>query len=414
MNEVIDTPSRQRKARLSLLGCSLAVFWSGCIAFGYPGVMGPYWQQLFGVGQTQTGMVVTCQLFALAIGMFFSGKVHMAIGMRRCIAIGTAINVISVAASAFAPNMAMIYAWGIISSLGCSFVYGPALTTVQLWMPHKRGTASGVVNLVFGTSAAIISPLWNDMLATAGYQAVNIMLVVGMVATNIVALILTEIPERAGLSDADLAVHREITEHSRRTSAADHDYSVREALRTKEFWIIWLSWVFMGAAGISMVSLSKSYAISLGLAAVSIFTGFNIANGVIRIVAGTLSDKIGGAKLAAGAYILAAVGYLLLIVLNGALPLAAAAALVGTGMAALFTVTGPITSNLFGLKNFGVIYGLVFTAYGFVGSLLGPALAGAILDATDGAYWIVFGYLAAFCLVAALLMVVLSRMTSRR
>lgn len=83
MLETIDTPTRRHKAQLALLGCCLSVFWNGCIAFGFPGVMGSYWQEQFGVGQGQVGLVVTCELFALACSMFFSGKVHLAIGMRR-------------------------------------------------------------------------------------------------------------------------------------------------------------------------------------------------------------------------------------------------------------------------------------------------------------------------------------------
>lgn len=70
MLETIDTPTRRHKAQLALLGCCLSVFWNGCIAFGFPGVMGSYWQEQFGVGQGQVGLVVTCELFALACSMF--------------------------------------------------------------------------------------------------------------------------------------------------------------------------------------------------------------------------------------------------------------------------------------------------------------------------------------------------------
>lgn len=410
MLETIDTPTRRHKAQLALLGCCLSVFWNGCIAFGFPGVMGSYWQEQFGVGQGQVGLVVTCELFALACSMFFSGKVHLAIGMRRCIALATIVNVAAFAMAMMATNIYMIYGWALISSFGGSFVYGPALTTAQLWMPHKRGLASGLVNLVMGTSAAVITPLWNDMLSSVGYASVNVMVMAGLVITNAVACLLVEVPDRTNLSLQDKEAHRLLTQESKRNSAAgERDFTVREALRSKEFWIIWFCWVLMGAAGVSMVSLSKSYALSLGLGAVVVFTGYNITNGVIRIVVGALSDKLGGVRLAIAAYLLAGLGYVLLIVLRGPVELAFAAALVGVGMGTLFTVSGPVVSNLFGLKYFGLIYGLVLTAYGFVGGVLGPALAGFVLDITAGNYPIVFGYLAAFSVASALLMVILKR-----
>lgn len=61
----------------------------------------------------------------------------------------------------------------------------------------------------------------------------------------------------------------------------------------------------------------------------------------------------------------------------------------------------PLAADLFGPRHFGEIFGLLFTAYGFLSGALGPALAGAILDATNGNFVIVFSYLGAFCLAAA-------------
>lgn len=61
----------------------------------------------------------------------------------------------------------------------------------------------------------------------------------------------------------------------------------------------------------------------------------------------------------------------------------------------------PLAADLFVPRHFGEIFGLLFTAYGFLSGALGPALAGAILDATNGNFVIVFSYLGALCLAAA-------------
>jgi len=83
------------------------------------------------------------------------------------------------------------------------------------------------------------------------------------------------------------------------------------------------------------------------------------------------------------------------------------AACAGMGFGTLFTIVSPMTSSIFGLKNFSMIFGLIFTAYGFISSLAGPTLSGYILDVTGGNYEIVFTYLAAFALTGAVLMFVL-------
>lgn len=178
-----------------------------------------------------------------------------------------------------------------------------------------------------------------------------------------------------------------------------YDLSVSEALKTKEFWMIWFTWVFMGAAGISMVSLSKTYALVLGAGGVVLLTAFNLANGISRIFAGILSDRVGAGVTGGAAFALAAIGYLLMPHV-GTIPLAVACAiLVGIGFGTLFTITGPMATGLFGLKNFGMIFGLIFTAYGLVGGIAGPALAGFILEKTGGNYGIVFTYLGVFALL---------------
>ncbi|HSO20255.1 MAG TPA: hypothetical protein VLT88_12395, partial [Desulfosarcina sp.] len=64
-------------------------------------------------------------------------------------------------------------------------------------------------------------------------------------------------------------------------------------------------------------------------------------------------------------------------------------------------VSGPLAGDCFGMQNFGAIFGLIFTAYGFVAGPLGPWLSGLILDATGGDYMLVFSLLGLLYLAAA-------------
>jgi len=62
-----------------------------------------------------------------------------------------------------------------------------------------------------------------------------------------------------------------------------------------------------------------------------------------------------------------------------------------------------LVSDCFGLEHFGVIFGLIFTAYGFVSGAIGPSLSGYILDATGGNFTLVLSYLGLFCTASGLL-----------
>ena len=53
------------------------------------------------------------------------------------------------------------------------------------------------------------------------------------------------------------------------------------------------------------------------------------------------------------------------------------------------------------MAYFGAIFGLIFTAYGFVSGPLGPWLSGYILEVTQGNYTLVFSYLGTMYLGAA-------------
>jgi len=75
-----------------------------------------------------------------------------------------------------------------------------------------------------------------------------------------------------------------------------------------------------------------------------------------------------------------------------------ASVLIGFNYGANLSVFPSATKDYFGLRNFGVNYGFVFTAWG-VGGILGPMLSGLIFDRYknfDNAYLI-----AAVCLLVA-------------
>jgi OFA family oxalate/formate antiporter-like MFS transporter len=64
----------------------------------------------------------------------------------------------------YASNINHIYWWSFLIGVSSAFVYIPALTAAQQWYPHKRGLVSGLVNFVFAFSAALISPVFVQLL----------------------------------------------------------------------------------------------------------------------------------------------------------------------------------------------------------------------------------------------------------
>jgi OFA family oxalate/formate antiporter-like MFS transporter len=312
----------------------------------------------------------------------------------------------------FASQMWHIYAWGFVTGLASIFIYVPAVMLPQLALPRYPGLAAGFVSAMFGLSAALVTPGLGGLLDSAGYRR-----------TTLLVLALTLLTGAAGLAVLRWslgALGRAAHARPAKTSSSSGGRPVRRlqvgsqaadlpwgrALRSGSFWALWLTWALQGGAGIALVTLAVGLGVSKGFSAgtaLVILSAFNLTNGLSRLVAGAFSDRLGRALTISFTSVPAGLAYLLLPHVDSLAATAVLASLVGLGFGSMFAVSAPLVAECFGMANFTLIFALVMTAYGFVGSLLGPALAGYLLDATDGSYLLVFGYLGAFFLAGAVL-----------
>ncbi len=395
----------KKKAVLALIGGSLATFWPGALCFGYPGVLGPYWRETFEVGTADTGNIMFFMLASLGIFMFLVGRWQERLGLRTMVVIGGILCGVNMLTAAYANGMAMVYLWAFVTGAASCFTNMPALTAVQRWFPGRRGLVSGIVNLVFGSAAAIASPALARMLSGMGYLSMNLVLGAVALVTGIAASVLISDPTRLGLQP--IAGGK-----AAKVAMPGPSLTVREALRTRDFWLIWLTWATVGAAPIAMVTQSVNYGLSQGVelqTAVIILTAFNLTNGLSRILTGYFSDRIRRNLTMAVAFALAGVAYFILPHTSGIAIAAVLAAFVGFALGTLFAVSAPLVADHFGLRHFGAIFGMVFTAYGFLAGPLGPWLSGFIVDAGGGSYVPVFSYLGGMCLLGAVFISLVGR-----
>lgn len=392
-----DMAGRFRGGPAALAASCAAIFWPGAFIFSFPGVMNQHWQSAYGVGRGAVGQTLFFVLAAVGIFMFLTGRWQEKIGTARVTAIGGILCGASSIMVGYASGMGMVYLWAFLVGASSSFIYIPALTVVQRFYPQRRGLVSGIVNMVFGLSAAVMGPVFSQMLNCVGYASMTLALGILAMVTGLVASLFIRLPaeEQKGPSNS-----------VSRSSPPERALTVSQSLRTRAFWLLWLTWALAGAGGIAMVTLSTSFGISKGLAmkeAVLILTAFNVTNGLSRLVSGYLSDILGRNLTMSLGFVIAGLSYLLLPHLEGIVLWAILAAGVGFAFGTLFAVSAPLASDCFGMEHFGAIFGLVFTAYGFLSGPLGPWLSGRLLDASGGNFSPVFIYLGTFFLVSAVL-----------
>lgn len=389
----------RRRGILAVAACSVALFCSGAFIFGFPGVMAPYWQETLHVGRGAIGNILFFVLAAVGICMFFVGRWQERVGITRMITVGALVTGLDVFFAAYASSLPLLYAWAFIMGAASCFLYIPILTSVQRWFPMRRGLVSGVVNLTFGVSAAAMAPVFHCLHESIGYYWMTALLSVATTVVGVVAARFTgppaasQAPEAGGKGTASLpGVGRSLT--------------VSQSIRTGSFWFLWLTWALQGAAGIAMVTLSTAFGLSKGHgldSAVLILTAFNLTNGFGRFLGGVVSDLIGRNLTMSVTFFSAGLAYMVLPYSDWLVLSATLAAVIGLAFGTLFGVSAPLATDCFGITHFGAIFGLVFTAYGFVAGIIGPSLSGYLLDATRGNFAIVFSYLGAFCLVSSCL-----------
>jgi nitrate/nitrite transporter NarK len=204
-----------------------------------------------------------------------------------------------------------------------------------------------------------------------------------------------------------------------KTTAAALNLGPAEILRTPLFYLLWAMYAFASGAGLMIIgnitTIAKLGKIEAGFILVALLA---IGNAAGRIIAGMLSDRIG--RIWTMFIIFLFQAGLMMVLRTGLTDMIAfviVSMLLGFNYGACLSVFPSAVKDNFGLKNFGINYGLVFTAWG-VGGFVFPLFAGKLFEAvrkTTGTGSYNDAYLtAAAVLVLAAALTFVTRSTEQR
>jgi MFS family permease len=181
-------------------------------------------------------------------------------------------------------------------------------------------------------------------------------------------------------------------------------------LATPQFWILYAMYFCGAAAGLTFISVAKDLGKhSLGelafLAVVIIAAG----NTFGRIFAGTLSDKIGRQWTLFSAFVCQAVMVAVLFWLtrHGGgtwMVILPVVFLLGMNYGANLALFPAACKDYFGIRNFGLNYGWMFTAFGSAGLVM-PWVNGRIKDMT-GSFDLTYAIIISMMMLSAVLAVI--------
>jgi OFA family oxalate/formate antiporter-like MFS transporter len=353
-----------------------------------------------------------CLIFALV--MVPAGRMQDKLSPRLVATIGGVLVGIGfiVAAQTTSP-IGYLLGFGVLAGAGIGFGYASATPPAVKWFPPaKTGMIAGIVVSGFGLASVYAAPLAKWLTTAYGLDKMMMILGTGFLVVVVGLAQLLKPPHKVLQF---IAEYGDVGRKKKEAMAGlpitrENDFTPKQMLSTCSFYMLWFMYACGAGAGLMIISklspiASNQAGIQLGFLLVAVLA---IGNGGGRIVAGMLSDKIGRKATMLTCFIFQAVLILLLSqaregnILAKVPVMAVISALIGANYGANLALFPSITKDYYGLNNFGINYGLIFTSWG-VGGFMLAFLAGKMFDIYQ-TYAIAY-YSASILLVLAAIMV---------
>jgi predicted MFS family arabinose efflux permease len=250
---------------------------------------------------------------------------------------------------------------------------------ISAWLDQRRGLGIGVALAGVGIGTAVLPQYTQALLEQFGWRGAVIGLAVLLAVVALPpALIWIREPE-----PFELVVAGEGRSAGSTAVAPRTGLSLRQTLRTSQFWVLAVSTLIVSTAVhggmVHIVPMLTDRGVSPAAAA-SVLIVAGIASLVGRLLSGYLIDRLFAPYVGAVAFLLPCVGFALLGTGTSA---AAGVILIGLAVGAEMDMISFMTSRYFGLRRLGQIYGVTLAVFA-VGTALGPLLFSLSFDNLGG------------------------------
>ena len=305
-----------------------------------------------------------------------------------------------------------ILTYGLLSGVGLGIGYIAPVSTLVKWFPDRRGLATGMAVLGFGTGALITAPLAAGLMETLGISTTFYILGTSYFVLMLLGALYIAPPPKGWLPGGMKQSH---TSGTKKAVSDLSSLTAKEAVKTKHFWMLWTIMIINTSAGIMMISVASPMAQTIGglsTAAAAVMVGLmGIFNGAGRIGWAAASDYLSRPVVFIIFFIIQLIAFLTLPNISSALLFQILIFLVVSCYGGGFSNLPAFIADLFGTKELGAIHGYLLTTWS-LGGLIGPTLVSQIYSRT-GSYIPVF-YVFTFLIIVALIIAVLLKKDVRR
>ena len=327
------------------------------------------------------------------ITMIIGGLLNDKYGPRWVMFVGGLMFGAGMFTSGLAQNVThLIISYGLCVGWGMSLVYGCTISNTIKFFPDKRGMVGGMTTASYGISSVIFAPL-ADWLCGLTNARMTFMILGGifLVIICIGSFFMDKCP--TGFVPVGFVPPQ------RANAKAAVDKTPLEMLKTPVFYVMLILLTCGGTFGLMIISGAKGLALGMTTASASVATLFVsvlcLFNTAGRLVAGTLSDKLGRVNTLTFALFIALAGLATLYIcgITGSVLLfAVGVMLIGVCFGTFMGVFPGFCADQFGTKNNTVNYGIMWIGFSSAG-IVGPSVLTAVHNATgsyQGAFVIAF------------------------
>ncbi|WP_019639532.1 L-lactate MFS transporter [Paenibacillus fonticola] len=353
--------------------------------------------KVFNASMPEIMMAFTINAAISPIPMILGGKFVDRGGARAAIFLGGAMFGLGFILSGLVTASWMLnLTYGVIAGLGQGIVYSATIGNTIKLFPDKRGFAAGIVTAGYGGGTIVVAPLANALITGSGVQTTMMILGTSFLIIIMAGGLLTQacptgyIP--AGWTPPQTS--------GPRPGAVNLNW--RQMIKQPLFYVIACLFLIGALSGMMVTSNASvigqtMFGLSASVAALFVSL-YSLSNCLGRIFWGAVSDRIGQLRCLMMIYLVIAVMMLTLALSNATIGFAVAIIGIGLCFGGTMGVFPSIVGQKFGMKYYGVNYGVTFIGYSGA-AFFGPRIANSVAAANNGMFTNAFYIALAIALV---------------
>lgn len=310
--------------------------------------------------------------------------------------------------------MLLYLGYGVLGGAGVGGAYNCIVSTMNQWFQDKQGFASGIMMMGFGVGALVFGKITEKLFVSEGVQRTFFILGVSVLVFFIIGAFVIKARNDVtyAAKEAERTKKAVSNEHTKVVNIANihensahctgtADTSPAVMIRSMAFWLFFIWLILLNAAGLMVINSAASIAQFYGTAAI-VGMAVSVCNGLGRILAGAIFDKIGRNMTMLYVICMLAAGSACLVLGDVAvqrLLIIAGLSFVGLAFGGGPTLLSAYMNSVFGTKHFSVNFAIGSFAV-IPAVVIATNFSAYYVEKSGGAYSDVFVLIAVFAILA--------------